>query len=87
MISKQSTRLASALLLILTTGGCAQISGLLKPSVTTEVVGASSVCEMSIVKMTDAEHEALKLTNEDADKAIRANNGAIQECRAREELR
>jgi hypothetical protein len=42
---------------------------------------------MSLVKMTDAEHDALKLTNKNADEAIRANNGAILDCRAREELR
>ena len=87
MISKRLMKRASVLPLILTMGGCSQISGWLKPSVTTEIVGASSICEMSIVKMTDAEHDALKQTNKDADEAIRANNGAIQDCRAREELR
>ena len=82
MISPRSMKRAAALMLILTTAGCAQISGLFqKPAV--EVVGPSSICSMALVKMTDAEHDDLRASNREADTAIRANNGAILDCRAR----
>lgn len=85
MISNRSMMRMSALAAILAMAGCA-----LFRTPTVEVVGPSSICEMKIVRMTDAQHDWLISHGEQgkaADLAIRTNNGAILDCRQRAEYR